>query len=426
MKILIISHNPITTHNNMGKTMLTLFKEIKRDELCHLYVYPTIPDVDRCASNYRITDKDILKSYWRFKVRGRVIKSDDIDTENHKLYENEKDEALYRNKKNKSSLRILLRDSMWKYARWYNKALRDWIDEQKPSCIFLAPGISKFIYAVACKISKEYKIPIIAYICDDYYFVEPSKDLLGKIQQKQLKRITEKTFDKTVCIITICKELEESYSKKFCIASHTIMTGTSGEISNLSKTIVELRNLVYMGNLSYNRYIPLYEIGRSLEFLNKRDGTDYKLKIYSASKDIDAENLFKNCKAIDFCGFVSGDEYHRVFDNAEMFVHVEAFDEKYIDLVKHSISTKIADSLASGTCLFAYAPEKIASMRYLSENQSAVVCTDKKDLCDKLYEALNNSELRKDTAERALLLAKKNHDSDAVGKAVREIIENSI
>ena len=66
MKVLIISHNPITTYQSMGKTMLSLFSAFDRSELCQLYIYPTLPDIDVCDSYFRITDRDVLKSLKKF------------------------------------------------------------------------------------------------------------------------------------------------------------------------------------------------------------------------------------------------------------------------------------------------------------------------------------------------------------------------
>ena len=85
MKILIISHNPLSTYQNMGKTMLSLFHAFDKNELCQLYIYPSLPDVDSCKSFFRITDKDILRSYYKFKVRGKEVFA---DLDNHNIFEN--------------------------------------------------------------------------------------------------------------------------------------------------------------------------------------------------------------------------------------------------------------------------------------------------------------------------------------------------
>ena len=88
MKVLLISHNPITTYQSMGKTFLSLFTEFKKEELCQLYIYPTLPDVVVCNSYYRITDRNVLQSYFRFgNVLGREITQEHIDTTKHVFFE---------------------------------------------------------------------------------------------------------------------------------------------------------------------------------------------------------------------------------------------------------------------------------------------------------------------------------------------------
>lgn len=48
MKILLISHNPISDYTNMGKTFASLFSEFSRDELYQLYICGSLPNIDMC------------------------------------------------------------------------------------------------------------------------------------------------------------------------------------------------------------------------------------------------------------------------------------------------------------------------------------------------------------------------------------------
>lgn len=423
MKVLIISHNVISTNDAMGKTMCALFSSFKKDELCQFYIYPSAPNVSKCSSYYRITDKDVLKSYYRFKVKGQEFFVDkDVASENQ-FFENVDDEKIYRNKKNKKPLRKLLRDLMWKFSRWYSKELECWIKKESPTHIFLAPGYAKFIYNIAFKISKKFNIPIVTYICDDYYFVKKAKGFLARIQQNQLKKTIEKLMSKTCHVITICDELKKCYSEKFSVPATTIMTGSSFTIAEQPRLLDSITELTYLGNIRCNRYISLAEIGRALDKINEVNNTEYRLKIYTAEKDGEILQAFENIKSVKICEFVSGEEFNKVFHSAQILVHVEAFDEDSIDLVKHSISTKIADSLGSGTCLFAYGPSNVASIRYLENNSSAIVCCNKDMLDKKLLDIINDGEARRKVVERALLMAKKNHESSYVGDFVKKIFK---
>lgn len=423
MKILIISHTSLSTHNNMGKTLLSLFSDFSKEELCHFYVYPMIPDVDKCVSHYRVTDKAVLKSYFRFKVKGEKITEDVIDTNRHELFQNSSDEKLYRNKKNKSPSRILLRDWMWKFAPWYNKELRRWIEEQKPTCIFVAPGMPKFLYDIAIKVSKKYKLPMIAYICDDFYFSNTSpKSILEKVQHTLLMKKTRKLFSHTQHIVTICDELSELYSKEFSLPATTIMTGSSYSIAESTKSLSELKKLTYMGNLRYNRYLCLAEIGKALDKINEVEKKDYKLEIYSIEKDVQILSSFDGIKSIKLCGFVSGKEFDKVFDSSEMFIHAEAFDDININLTKRSISTKIADCLGSGIPVFAYGPDCLASINYLKKVESAIIVTDPSQLYQKLYQALNDKELRDEVAKNGLEAAVHYHSSVTQSQRLKKVI----
>ena len=65
MKVLVISHNPFSTYQNMGKSILSLIGGFNKEELSQLYIYPSIPDVEQCNSYYRITDKEVIVSEGR-------------------------------------------------------------------------------------------------------------------------------------------------------------------------------------------------------------------------------------------------------------------------------------------------------------------------------------------------------------------------
>lgn len=421
MKVLIISHNPLTTYHNMGKTLLSLFSGFKREELCQLYIYPSLPDVEACNSYFQITDKDVLRSYYRFSVKGKEIFP---DLTLHTEFTDENEAKLYRNPKNKTAFRILARDWMWKFAHWYNKPLKKWLEREKPTCIFVAPGDGKFVYDIALKISKKYNLPIVSYVCDEYYFVHKPKGLLNKIRQRALSKKIEKLYSKVSHIITICDELNTLYSEKFGVSATTVMTATSYPIVEEPKLVAKPKTITYMGNLRLNRYVSLAEIGWALDELNRGGRGGYKLRIYSAETDEGILSVLKGIESIDFCGFVTGDEFDKVFHSSEVLLHTEAFDEPSKDFTKHSVSTKIGDVLGSGICLFAYGPAEIASIRHLKEHDCAFVCTEKTSLKEILGKVFTDIQSRKNVQCKALDTARKYHSSLIQRECVRGIFLN--
>lgn len=418
MKLLIISHNPMSTYNNMGRTLCGLFNRFSKEELCQLYIYPSVPDVDRCGSYYRITDKDVLKAYALLKVRGKEVKP---ELENHNLFDTIRDAKLYGNRKNKKPFRMLARDIMWNFSAWYNKDLKGWLDKEKPDKIFIAPGEAKFIYNMAIKISKKYNIPIVTYICDDYYFIKKPKTLLARVCWQSLRKTINKLMLCTSQVVAICDDINKTYSKYFSVPATTIMTNTSYDIVNDISVSRKPQTLKYMGNIGCNRYSSLAEIGMALDEINSDQGTNYQFKIYSGESDEKIISHFDGIDSIEYCGFISGEEYKKVFYSSDILLHVEAFDSKSIDTVKYSVSTKIADILSSGIPLLAYGPAEVASMKHLIDNGCAVTACTKEELKQKLIAMLANPEQCEQLAIKGLEIAEKLHNPLQNGEKMKSL-----
>lgn len=425
MKVLIISHNPITTQNSMGITFLSLFSQFQREELCQIFIYPTVPNEQRCTSFYRVTDKEVLSSLLKFCIPGEPIRAEQTDRSDG-LFENAQDRALYRNTKNKSAFRRLLRDAMWRISRWYSPKLRQWLDQEKPDCIFLAPGAAKFVYNMALRISKDLHIPIVTYVCDEYYFVDDPGKGLERLRLNLLQRKINKTMADSAHLITISQELKDVYTRKFGIPATVIMTGSSQPIAQQIQLVTEPKEICYFGGLRCNRYVSLAQIGRELDELNRLRGEEYKLRIYTFEQHRQILSAFDGIRSIEVCKAVTGKDYEQTFQAAQLLLHVEAFDEASIDLVKHSVSTKIADSLASGKTLLAYAPECVSSIKHLQRTNSAILATSHTELRKMLECAFQDEAARKKAATNALFAASQFHDSRIAGEKLRQVIEKVI
>ena len=221
--------------------------------------------------------------------------------------------------------------------------------------------------------------------------------------------------------MTICPELQEHYHAEFGIPATTIMTGTNYPIAERTCVAENPTAITFMGNIRCGRYRSLAEIGMALDELNAERGTSYTLDIYSGEKEPSVLSHFAGIHSIHFKGFVGGEEFERVFRSAQILLHTEAFDDTSIDLVKHSVSTKIADSLASGIPLFAYGPDSVSSMKHLIRNNCAVLSTSKESLKRDLLRCFQDQPLRERTAENGLACAHKYHDSDVNSKLLREV-----
>ena len=149
------------------------------------------------------------------------------------------------------------------------------------------------------------------------------------------------------------------------------------------------------------------EIAKTLQKIDHR----YRVRVYGRATEETIER-FKRCSAIEYCGFVSYDDTLKIINSTDVNIHVEGFDPFYVEDTKYGFSTKVADLLASGKCMLLYAPSSVTVTKYIQENQCGCVVTSPEELHQKLSGLVENEEMRRQYAQRAALLAKKNHDVD--------------
>lgn len=398
MKVLIISHNPLCNYNNMGKTLVSLFSSFRKETLCQIYIYPSIPNVDACNSYFRITDSDMIEKIKNIKsVPGNEVKCDE------KLLP---DKQRTKRSGGEQPFKRFCREFIWKTRAWDDCDLHSWIAREKPSVIFVAPGDACFLYDIAMTVSEKYKIPIVTYLCDDFYYKKVGLNPFVTVRYKMIKNKFRQLLSKSACAITICDEYAERIAKDFNIKTETVMTGISS-VAPAMKESNELKCIVYAGNLGWGRYLSIANFGKALDTYNRTNNKNIKLKVYSGEINSKALKSFNGIESLDFCGFVNGEEYNKAIMEADALLFTESFRSKYIEATRYSVSTKIPEYLASGIPIIAYAPSEIASMRYLKSKQCAV-CFDNEELS---LDNLNEKISKQSAVRNQLTVADKNHSS---------------
>ena len=112
---------------------------------------------------------------------------------------------------------------------------------------------------------------------------------------------------------------------------------------------------------------------------------------------------------------------HEIMKDTRLLFFVEDFAKDSIMRVKYSVSTKIADSLASGIPLFAYGPKCIASINHLINNSAAIICTNDNQLEELLEQALKDDKLLETKSRNGLSAANQFHDQKQSSLALKEV-----
>lgn len=421
MNVLIISQPVLSYSNNMGKTLMAYFSAFPANNVSQFFLRQGEPtNTDVCENYYRFSDLDAVKSILNHKIRGTVFDKTKIvppvvdEPENVKL-----DDAYKLGAAHKAWM-LLARDTIWKLSNWKNKKLLAWLDSMNPDIIFLAPGDGAFSYRLADEIARYLSKPLAVVCMDDYFINNRNKgELLGGFRQKLFMNVVNKTIQNTAVIFTICDEMNKAYTNLFhkqCVTLHTSADNKSMVLKS------DASKVSYIGNLSCGRYKTLLELGRAISEIND-DALPKAIDVYSGSKEVEYIDPLKNAPGINFRGAIPAEQVPEVMSESVMVIHTESFDPAMKELVRFSVSTKIAESLMYGPCLLAYGPKGIASIDYLKENNAAYVVTRSEDLKNGLTEILTNSEMREHIVKNARELAAKNHSAEVNPKKLRILLE---
>lgn len=421
MKILVVSQTVISDTTNMGKTFAGYFSDFAVAEIAQLYLRAGMPEsTGLCNNYYSFSDSDAIKSIVKRSVHGRRIDVKDIENQgtNNAAVSTE---GVYKVVSKHKAWLLLIRDLIWRLSAWANDDLYNWIKEFSPDIIFFAPGDGAFSYRITQTLAKRFHLPFVAVCVDDYFINNRNKgELLGSFRQKRFLKTVHTVFKDAAALFTICDSMTAAYKKLFnkpCYTLHTSASATG------FSPVPGATKISYTGNVEWGRSKSLIELGQALHQAEEQPG---KIDVYSGTYQPEYIEPLKRAEGIDFHGKVSGNEVRTIMSNSLAVVHTESFEEEYKELVRYSVSTKIADSLMYGPCLIAYGPEGIASIDYLKKNKAAYVITRQEDLEAGLKEILTNKELRDVIICNARALAHKNHIAEVNGKKLRTWLQEAI
>lgn len=390
--------------------------------MAQLYILPEKPNTSVCTNFYRITDYEVLRSVLDRRAYGHILHERYImqEPQNSTRVDTGFERMVFRSSVRKSYFSTLLREMVWLLGRWNNAQLRHWLDDFDPEVVFYQPGNNIFMYNLVLTICKQYGIPLILLNTEDYYLkqstiLRPFEYFHRFLQRREFRKLMQYAS----YAIYANDQLKRDFEGHFILPSRTILT---------SSTIIAEHTLgsnfpprvSYLGNTGLNRWKSLIDIGKALQVINKALYID----VYTQRLDSKAREAFTLENGIRLHGPVDSSTVVKIMKNSDLVLHVEDFSDYTIRDLKHAFSTKIADSLACGTCFFAYGPEEIASIQYLKENDAACVVTDTRQLEMTLRQILENNELRKSYVEKALKLAQQRHNPEKNAKVFEEIVKS--
>lgn len=303
--------------------------------------------------------------------------------------------------------------------------LRKFIEEFKPDIIYTILGNLPYIRLVR-EISREFKIPCVIHMMDDWPRVMYRGGILGPVRREKMQRELRDIIKNAAACLGICRamcdEYEARYGRKFFPFANALESekwegkartdwragkpfkifygGALMEnsqvksVADVAEIIPELRREGF--DAEFHVYAPWYAANRYREPLERNAG----VKVFDAPEKMDIESLFAG---------------------ADLLLLPVNFDTDSVNYIRYSMPTKVPAYMFSGTPTLAYGPQEAASIQYAKEWAHVVSERNFEKLKDALKILIGSEDLRKKFGTQAQALAAAKHDAAEVRKTFHAI-----
>lgn len=418
-RVLIIATTPYS-ENYSSRAMDAEFHFWEKDRVAQIFTRNIVPTKGHCGELFQISDSKLLKR-WLHKTKetGTLYLYDELaDSGANQIID---DSAMQKLGTKHTPTIEILRRMLWRKKYWCTDQLNEWMDKFQPECIFYNFSNHIFTQQIALYVAERYGIPIITAIGDDFYFngqksLSPAYHLYRSIFKKLTRRIlTRKNSSAVYC----SDKIRDKYNSEFNLDGDTVYLSSTIPRKPFNPINQEHPVIAYFGNIRLGRNNSLLDVATALEHINP----DYRLEVYSGESDPTYYQALKDHPNVIYGGRVPYSQVQKRTAESDIVVVVEGFQPEDIDFTRYSLSTKAADSLASGAAVLAYGPEDAGVIGYLISTQATASCTDKDKLEECLRKLITDIDLQKKNYDQAASIFQKNHTLESSCSVFENIVE---
>lgn len=351
-----------------GVTLKNLFSQFRPEQIGVVDFSITILDFKYSHSLYNISDNSTVN------LNATAIINKNVPNEESSLSAVKISKSI-----KKSLIFLMIRKYFSYYYNNYSKitlsnSLDIFINSFNPDYLYIVP-YNRRIIDLALKINSLKGIPIVTHFMDDFRKRSPL-DLFYPINEQITKHLTKRLVQKSYKCLAICesmaKEYEILFSKKFHYFHNPINIDLFRNHFYQTREKDNTLKILYSGTIAENNCDTLIMFSEICEQIGKKD----KNIIFNIYAPVMHNNIFykKLNKAIFDYEFVnlnesiSHDKIIPLMFHYDMLFLPLTFNKKYINVIKISFPTKVAEYMASAIPTLYVIPRGIALHDYISEN----------------------------------------------------------
>lgn len=428
-RLLIVGTVPYNRQST-SRAFDAYFHNWEKENIAQVFSDPAEPVRGHCGRLYQITDRRMLQRWFdRSVITGLRFFYEDLPTEEHVSGDDADGDPVGFIGKLKAlgqrhtPLSHLLRKALWRKKFWCTPDFDQWLDEFKPECVFLSFSNDFFILEIALYVAQKYDIPICSSTGDDYYFDSKfSLNPLYYLYHEWYKSLNRKVFRHKGSAIYIGDKIRDKYNGAFGLDGETVYLVSDIERRPFRPINVDNFTVRYFGNIGYGRNNSICDVATALG----RIKSDLKVEVYSGETDSVAIKVLKQHPNVDFCGCIPYAEVMEKTLDSDILLVVEGLRKSDINLTRYALSTKVADSLASGCNIVGYGSTECGAIEYLERIGCVVVGHSVDQMEARLRNYLSDVEAQRRNYDSARAVYESNHTRSQSNARVERIINRLV
>ncbi|MBD5317013.1 MAG: glycosyltransferase family 4 protein [Bacteroides sp.] len=399
------------------------------DKIAQVFSNAATPLKGHCGTLFQITDAMMLNR-WRHRDAkvGRIFHRENLveemdSREEHNLSSAKKSSKLYSFGARHTPLTHLLRKALWRKKYWNTPEFNRWLDEFKPDCVFLSFSNDFFILEIALYIARKFNIPICSSTGDDYYFDNKfSLNPLYYLYHERYKSLNRRVFKHKGSAIYIGDKIRDKYNHAFGLDGETVYLISEIQRRPFKPINPDCFSVRYFGNIRMGRNNSICRIAEVFAEINP----EVVIEVYSAENNSCYTDVFKSHSNINFCGVLPYSEVMKRTVESDFLIVAEGTTKADINLSRYALSTKVADSLASGANIIGYGSPECGAIEYLENIGCATVAHDTDTLVSLLTTLIASPEKQLSNYQRAADILRTNHTLESSNERVRRIVSRIV
>ena len=425
-KVLIVGTVPYNKKST-SRAFESYFHGWDKNRLAQVFSNTRTPVKGHCDRLYQITDQRLVKRRVNRKLEvGKKFAYRDLPDEwldDDLELGSSVFSKLYAFGSRSSHITHLIRKLVWRKKYWCTDDLDAWLDDFDPDCVFLAFSNDYFILEIALYVAERFDIPIVSSIGDDYYFEEKKTiSPLYWLYKTTYRSLVRRVFQHGGSAIYIGNKIRDKYNASFSLRGETVYLTSEAARRPFRPVDVEHPTMRYFGNIRLGRNKSLVELGKVLVRINP----DYRLEVYSNETDPKQFQMLVDEPSVRFMGSVPYKTVLQKTYESDVLVVVEGFEKKGVDVTRYSLSTKVADALASGAMVVGFGSFECGAIEYLSETGCCCVANDPASLQRKIDDLLHDAELQRRLYDASSEVVRMNHTLEKSNAGFRSVVKNAI